>query len=172
MKYHLRETLCAFTGFVRLPLCFGCRWSQMYEENGRYSVWIQIPKSATNPSCTHTVDQAPNNVSLRKYRWRTWALSRCSRSRRAAWLCIDSRGTRVHSTLRPTLWSTLCLIESVKRRKEAKITWPLCILARLSLGTWCVLIRWDMLSSKGDKRQAFFVCLKGLALRRGLWEIH
>ncbi|TNM99731.1 hypothetical protein fugu_012764 [Takifugu bimaculatus] len=41
-----------------------CRWSQTYEENGRYSVWIRMPKSTTNPSCTHTVDQTPNNVSL------------------------------------------------------------------------------------------------------------
>lgn len=135
MKCHLRETLCDFTGYVWLPLCiytvyscFRCRWSQLYEENGLYSVWIQIPKSTTNPSCTHTVDRTPNNVSLRKYRWRTWVISRCNRSRRAAWLSIDSRGTRVLSTLGPTLWSTLCLIESVKRRKKAKITRPLCVL--------------------------------------------
>lgn len=45
-----------------------CRWSQTYGEGGHYSVWIQAPGAASNLSCTHTVDKAPNNAYLRKGR--------------------------------------------------------------------------------------------------------
>uniref|UniRef100_UPI0037E8D68B heparan-alpha-glucosaminide N-acetyltransferase n=1 Tax=Semicossyphus pulcher TaxID=241346 RepID=UPI0037E8D68B len=41
-----------------------CRWSQIYGEGGHYSVWIQMSEAPGNPSCTHTVDKAPNNAYL------------------------------------------------------------------------------------------------------------
>ncbi|XP_045067363.1 heparan-alpha-glucosaminide N-acetyltransferase isoform X3 [Coregonus clupeaformis] len=39
-----------------------CRWSQLYEEAGRYSVWIQGSESPVNVICYHTVDVSPNNI--------------------------------------------------------------------------------------------------------------
>lgn len=47
---------------------FGPRWTQTYEEGGRYSVWIQ-PLSASNASdiCRHLVDENPRNAYLREY---------------------------------------------------------------------------------------------------------
>ncbi|XP_018536506.1 heparan-alpha-glucosaminide N-acetyltransferase [Lates calcarifer] len=38
-----------------------CRWSQIYEEGGHYSVRIQ---ASSNPSCTHSVDKTPHNAYL------------------------------------------------------------------------------------------------------------
>ncbi|XP_047206950.1 heparan-alpha-glucosaminide N-acetyltransferase [Girardinichthys multiradiatus] len=41
-----------------------CRWSQIYEEGGHYSVWIQMPAASTNPICHFSVDRSPNNAYL------------------------------------------------------------------------------------------------------------
>ncbi|XP_037545263.1 heparan-alpha-glucosaminide N-acetyltransferase [Nematolebias whitei] len=41
-----------------------CRWSQTYEEGGRYSVWIQAPVAFTHPVCSFSVDKSPNNAHL------------------------------------------------------------------------------------------------------------
>lgn len=53
--------------FVSTSPCFGCRWSQTYEEGGHYSIWIQMPTASTNPICFFSVDKSPNNAYLRKY---------------------------------------------------------------------------------------------------------
>ncbi|MEQ2163183.1 hypothetical protein GOODEAATRI_027627 [Goodea atripinnis] len=45
-----------------------CRWSQIYEEGGHYSVRIQMPAASTNPICHFSVDRSPNNAYLRKYK--------------------------------------------------------------------------------------------------------
>ncbi|XP_054605850.1 heparan-alpha-glucosaminide N-acetyltransferase [Nothobranchius furzeri] len=41
-----------------------CRWSQTYEEGGRYSVWIQVPLAFSQPQCNFSVDKNPNNATL------------------------------------------------------------------------------------------------------------
>ncbi|KAF7219587.1 heparan-alpha-glucosaminide N-acetyltransferase-like [Nothobranchius furzeri] len=45
-----------------------CRWSQTYEEGGRYSVWIQVPLAFSQPQCNFSVDKNPNNATLREYK--------------------------------------------------------------------------------------------------------
>lgn len=58
--------MCFYQKCVSIDRCFGRRWSQTYGEGGHFSVWIQMPEAATNPSCTHAVDKTPNNASLSK----------------------------------------------------------------------------------------------------------
>uniref|UniRef100_A0A3Q3J448 Heparan-alpha-glucosaminide N-acetyltransferase catalytic domain-containing protein n=1 Tax=Monopterus albus TaxID=43700 RepID=A0A3Q3J448_MONAL len=41
-----------------------CRWSETYGEGGHYSVWIQMSETASDPSCTRTVDKRPSNAYL------------------------------------------------------------------------------------------------------------
>ncbi|CAL8299720.1 unnamed protein product [Merluccius merluccius] len=42
-----------------------CRWSQLYEEGGQYSVWIkQLSASNTSTTCRHLVDENPRNAYI------------------------------------------------------------------------------------------------------------
>ncbi|XP_046885478.1 heparan-alpha-glucosaminide N-acetyltransferase [Hypomesus transpacificus] len=41
-----------------------CRWSQLYEEAGHYSVWVQQSDSSSNATCSHIVDTSPQNAYL------------------------------------------------------------------------------------------------------------
>ncbi|XP_067092599.1 heparan-alpha-glucosaminide N-acetyltransferase [Osmerus mordax] len=58
---HFVLTLQVESQETNTPLC---RWSQLYEEAGHYSVWVQQSDSSSNTTCSHTVDTSPQNAYL------------------------------------------------------------------------------------------------------------
>lgn len=134
-----------------------CRWSQTYEEGGHYSVWIHTPEAKIH-SCSHSVDKSPRNAYLRKYTtllkniWGPISMFWIADSTLLApWWDSDGKGT-CGANSGQSLWS----INWVSKEEDHFLCPHLqSSSSHPSPGTWCVLIRSDMLAWKGIKEKLF-----------------